>query len=47
MKMESKRPTRNGEERIIYEMIAEIIINDPLNFKLQLINRHTLFPLKN
>ena len=47
MKMECKRPTRNGEERIIYELIAEIIINDPLNFREHLINRHTLFPLKN
>lgn len=45
-KMECKRPTRNGEERIIYEMIADIIIRDPLNFKRQLINRHILFPLK-
>jgi hypothetical protein len=48
MKMECKRPTRNGEERIIYELIAEIIINDPLNFHAHKgINRHTLFPLKN
>ena len=47
MKMECKRPTRNGEERIIYELIAEIIIRDPLNFREHLINRHTLFPLKN
>ena len=47
MKMECKRPTRNGEERIIYELIAEIIINDPLNFREHLINRHTLFPLEN
>ena len=45
-KMECKRPTRNGEERIIYELIADIIIRDPLNFKRQLINRHILFPLK-
>ena len=47
MKMECKRPTRNGEERIIYELIADIIISDPLNFRKHLINRHTLFPLKN
>ena len=45
-KMECKRPTRNGEERIIYELIADIIISDPLNFKRHLINRHILFPLK-
>jgi len=47
MKMECKRPTRNGEERIIYELIADVIISDPLNFRKHLINRHTLFPLKN
>ena len=48
MKMECKRPTRNGEERIIYELIADIIISDPLNFHAHKgINRHTLFPLKN
>ena len=47
MKMECKRPTRTGEERIIYEMITDVIISDPLNFRKHLINRHTLFPLKN
>ena len=45
MKMECKRP-KKGEERIIYELIADIIIRDPLNFRKHLINRHTLFPLK-
>ena len=48
MKMECKRPTRDGEERIIYKLIADIIISDPLNFHAHKgINRHTLFPLKN
>ena len=46
MKIECKRPTRGDEERIVYNRISELIIENPLTFKNIQINRHSLFPLK-
>ena len=45
MKTESKKPTRIGEERIVYDRVQDMIYKNPIGFDDETLNYRDLFPL--